>query len=147
MYTGFRHLHSYFAYLLFAVLIFSIVYVIVQMVKKKPFTESVRKVSLIGLIASHLQLLIGLVLYFISPRGISAFSGEMSEVMGDSLTRLYALEHPLTMIIAIVLITIGYSRAKKPGDDVRRFKTLLLFYILGLILMLSRIPWDAWPAF
>lgn len=147
MYTGFRHLHSYFAYLLLAVLIFSIVYVIVQMVKNKPFTESVRKVSLAGLIASHLQLLIGLVLYFISPRGISAFSGEMSEVMGDSLTRLYALEHPLTMIIAIVLITIGYSRAKKPGDDVRRFKTLLLFYILGLILMLSRIPWDAWPAF
>ena len=146
MYTGFRHLHSYFAYLLLAVLIFSIVYAIIQMVKKKPFTESVRKISLIGLIASHLQLLIGLVLFFISPRGLSAFSGEMSEVMGDSLTRLYALEHPLMMIIAIVLITIGYSKAKKPGDDVRRFKTILLFYILGLIFMLSRIPWDAWPA-
>lgn len=147
MYTGFRHLHSYFAYLLLAVLIYSVVYVIIQMVKKKPFTETVRKVSLMGLIASHLQLLIGLVLYFISPRGMSAFSGEMNQVMGDSLSRLYALEHPLTMIIAIVFITIGYSRAKKPGDDVRRFKTLLIFYIVGLILMLSRIPWDAWPAF
>jgi len=146
MYTGFRHLHSYFAYLLLAVLIFSIIYVVVQMVKSKPFTEAVRKVSLAGLIASHLQLLIGLVLYFISPRGLSAFSGEMSQVMGDATARLYALEHPLTMIIAIVLITIGYSRAKKPGDDVRRFKTLLLFYILGLILMLFLIPWEAWPS-
>ncbi len=147
MYTGFRHLHSYFAYLLLAVLIFSIIYVIVQFVKKKPFTEKVRKISLIGLIASHLQLLIGLVLYFISPRGISLFSDEMSQIMGDSVTRLYAIEHPLTMIIAIVLITIGYSKAKKPGDDVRRFKTLLLFYLIGLILMLTRIPWDAWPSF
>lgn len=147
MYTGFRLLHSYFAYLLLAVLIFSIIYVIVQFVKKKPFTEKVRKISLIGLIASHLQLLIGLVLYFISPRGISLFSDEMSQIMGDSVTRLYAIEHPLTMIIAIVLITIGYSKAKKPGDDVRRFKTLLLFYLIGLILMLTRIPWDAWPSF
>lgn len=146
MYTGFRHLHSYFAYLLLAVLVLSIVYVMIQMVRKKLFSDTVRKVALVGLIASHLQLLIGLILYFISPRGITVFSGEMSAVMGDSLTRLYALEHPLTMIIAIILITVGYSKAKKPGDDVRRFKTLLLFYILGLILMLSRIPWEAWPA-
>lgn len=146
MYTGFRHLHSYFAYLLLAVLVLSIVYVMIQMVRKKLFSDTVRKVALVGLIASHLQLLIGLILYFISPRGITVFSGEMSAVMGDSLTRLYALEHPLTMIIAIILITLGYSKAKKPGDDVRRFKTLLLFYILGLILMLSRIPWEAWPA-
>lgn len=98
--------------------------------------------ALWGFIASHIQLLIGLVLYAVSPVGLSNFSGE---AMGESLSRLYILEHPLTMIIAIVLISIGYIKAKKPNDDVRRYKTIILFYTLGLILILLRIPWQVWP--
>ena len=142
MYTGLKHLHSYLAYLLLAALVFSIIYVIIQFVGKKSFTEKVRKITLIGFIATHLQLLIGLVLYFISPVGLSNFSGE---AMSESLSRLYILEHPLTMLIAIVLVSVGYIKAKKPGDDARRFRTVIIYYGLGLILMLSRIPWSAWP--
>ena len=143
MYTGLQHLHSYFAYLLLAILAFSLIYTIVMFVKKKPFTEKVRKVALAGFIATHLQLLIGLVLYVISPRGLSNFS---SEAMGDSLSRLYILEHPLTMIIGIILISVGYIKAKKPGDDIRRFRTIIIFYLLGLIAILLRIPWQVWPS-
>ncbi len=142
MYIGLKHLHSYLAYLLLAALIFSIVYVIIQFVGKKSFTEKVRKVTLVGFIATHLQLLIGLVLYLISPVGLSNFS---SEAMSESLSRLYVLEHPLTMLIGIILVSIGYIKAKKPGDDARRFRTIIVFYGLGLILMLSRIPWSVWP--
>ena len=142
MYTGLKHLHSYLAYLLLAALVFSIIYVIIQFVGKKSFTDKVRKVTLIGFIATHLQLLIGLVLYVISPVGLSNISGE---AMSESLSRLYILEHPLTMLIAIVLVSVGYIKAKKPGDDARRFRTVIIYYGLGLILMLSRIPWSAWP--
>jgi len=142
MYTGLKHLHSYLAYLLLAALVFSIIYVIIQFVGKKSFTEKVRKVALIGFIATHLQLLIGLVLYVISPVGLSNFSGE---AMSESLSRLYILEHPLTMLVAIVFVSVGYIKAKKPGDDVRRFRTIIIYYGLGLIFMLSRIPWSVWP--
>lgn len=142
IYTALKHLHSYLAYLLLAILIYSLVYAVVMFFKKKPFTEKVRKVALAGFIASHLQLLIGLILYVISPVGLSNFSGE---AMQESLSRLYILEHPLTMIIGIVLISVGYIKAKKPGDDVRRFKTIILFYTLGLGLILLRIPWQVWP--
>jgi len=142
MYTGFKHLHSYLAYLLLAALVFSIIYVAIQFVGKKSFTDKVRKIALVGFIASHLQLLIGLVLYIISPNGLTNFSGE---AMSESLSRLYILEHPLTMLIAIVLVSVGYIKAKKPGDDARRFRTIIIFYGLGLILMLSRIPWSVWP--
>jgi len=143
MYTGLQHLHSYFAYLLLAVLVFSLVYAVTMFVRKRPFTEKVRKVALVGFIATHLQLLIGLVLYVVSPRGLSNFSGE---AMGDSISRLYILEHPLTMIIGIILISIGYIKAKKPGDDVRRYRNIILFYALGLALILLRIPWQEWPS-
>jgi NADH:ubiquinone oxidoreductase subunit 2 (subunit N) len=125
-----------------AILALVFIYVLYSFVSKKPFTEKVRKSALVGLIVSHLQLLVGLVLYFISPVGISNFSGE---AMGDSMARLYMLEHPLTMIIAIILITVGYSKAKKKGDNATRYKKILIYYGLGLFLILLRIPWSAWP--
>lgn len=142
MYTGLQHLHSFLAYILLAAIIIPLVYVAIRFVKQGAFDEKVRKMALAGFIVSHLQLLIGLVLYVISPVGLSNLS---AEAMQGTLTRLYAVEHPLTMIIAIVLITIGYIKAKKPGDDARRFKTIIIFYGLGLILVLIRIPWQVWP--
>lgn len=142
MYIGFKHLHSFLAYVLLAAIIFSLVYAIIKFVKQANFNEKVRKVTLIGFIAAHLQLLIGLILYFVSPWGFASLSGD---VMQDSFARLLSIEHPLTMIIGIVLISVGYIKAKKPGDDARRFKTIILFYTLGLIFILSRIPWQVWP--
>ncbi|SMO47418.1 hypothetical protein [Fodinibius sediminis] len=142
MYTGFLHLHSGIAYIVLAVLIFSFIYVLLNFLKKRPFTDKLRKASLVGLIAAHLQLLIGLVLYFISPKGVSNFSGE---AMGDAMSRLYMLEHPLTMIIGIILITIGYSKAKSGTNDAARYKKLLIYYGLGTLFILIRIPWSVWP--
>jgi hypothetical protein len=49
------------------------------------------------------------------------------------------------MTITIVLVSVGYIKAKEPGDDARRFKTVILYYSLALILILIRIPWQAWP--
>lgn len=140
MYTGFQHLHSGLAYLVLLILVGVIIYALMGVINNKPFTEKSRKISLIGLIAAHTQLLIGLVLYFISPNVI--FSGD---AMGETMSRLYLLEHPLTMIIGIVLITIGYSKAKSGADDAARYKKILIFYGLGLFLILLRIPWSVWP--
>ncbi|MEL7834068.1 cytochrome B [Fodinibius sp. Rm-B-1B1-1] len=142
MYTGFQHLHSGIAYLVLLILVGVVIYAAMNFINNKPFTEKSRKISLIGLIAAHTQLLIGLVLYVISPVGLSNFSGE---AMGDAMSRLYMLEHPLTMIIGIVLITIGYSKAKSGDDDAARHKKIFIFYGLGLFLILLRIPWSVWP--
>ena len=142
MYTGFKHLHSTLAYILLAALVFSILYTLFSYLNKKPFTEGNRKMALIGLISAHLQLVIGLVLYFISPLGLSNASGA---AMKDSASRFYFLEHPLMMIIGIVLITVGYSRAKRLREDKKRYMSILIFFTLGLVLILSRIPWQVWP--
>ena len=58
--------------------------------------------------------------------------------------RLLAVEHPLMMIIAIVLITIGWSKHKKKTTDTAKFKMFAIFYGLGLLVILSRIPWNNW---
>ena len=141
MYTGLMHAHSGLAYLLLAALIFAIVYNLIGFMGNKPFTEGNRKIAMIGLIATHIQVVIGLVLYFVSPNGLGNFSGGN---MKDGAARLLMLEHPLTMIIAAVLITIGYSKAKRLTDSNARYKKILIFFTLGLILILSRIPWSNW---
>jgi hypothetical protein len=66
--------------------------------------------------------------------------------MKDAALRLTSMEHPLTNIIAVVLITIGWSKHKKLIDSKSKFKTFAIFYTLGLILILARIPWHLWFA-
>lgn len=141
MYTGFKHLHSYFAYISLALLLIAIVYTAYCWMNNKPFVKRNRIIAMLGMVSTHIQLILGLVLYFISPLGLSNLSGE---TMKNSMARLYALEHPLTMIIAIVLITFGYSKAKRLIEDKRKYKTIVMFFSIGLFLILIRIPWNAW---
>jgi hypothetical protein len=140
MYTGIKHFHSGLAYLLLAALVVAVIYAIVS--RKKPFTAGSRKIALMGLICTHLQFVLGIVLYFLSPLGASNFSGE---AMKEKISRLYIVEHPLTMLIAIVLVTIGYSRIKRLDSDSRKYSSMIVFYGIGLLLMLSVIPWKVWP--
>lgn len=138
MLTGMKHLHSTLAIILLLALVVAIVITLANYLGKKPYN---RKIALLGLISAHLQLVVGLVIYFVSPLGIQAFSGEN---MKNSLSRLYFLEHPIMMILAIVLITIGYSKSKRMLDSQKANKTVLIFYIIGFIFILSRIPWSTW---
>lgn len=138
MLTGMKHLHSTLAIILLLALVISIVITAINYFNAKPYN---RKIALIGFISAHLQLVIGLVIYFVSPLGMQSFSGEN---MSNSLSRLYFLEHPLMMIIAIILITIGYSKAKKAKEDYAANRTVFITYTIALILILSRIPWSTW---
>lgn len=144
MYTGIKHLHSYWAYLVLLIVFLATINALVKYFGKKPYESKDFRISLFALIVSHLQLLIGLVIYFVSPY-FSAFSNQgMGEVMKNSNLRLYLIEHPITMILAIVFITMGYSKHKKELSSRPKFKKLGIFYTLALILILSRIPWQAW---
>ncbi len=142
MQTGFQHLHSGLAYLVLAGLIAVFIYALIGTLSKRKFSDKDRKFGLLGLIPAHIQLLVGIIMYFLSPLGYSNLRS--GNVMGDEVSRLYALEHPLINIIAVILITVGYSRAKKLSSDRARFRSLYMFYGAAFVLILSRIPWDAW---
>ena len=144
MYTAIQHLHSYWAYLVLLIVVLATFNAIIKSAGKKPFVAHDFRISLFALIVMHLQLLIGLVLYFVSPY-ISAFAEVgMGGVMKDDTLRLYLIEHPTTMILAIVFITMGYSKHKKKLSSSKKFRTISIFYAIALILLLTRIPWQAW---
>ena len=139
MYYFIQKFHSGWAYLALLILLVAVINSWIGMTSKKDFTPKDRKIAMSGLIATHIQLLVGLILWFVSPLGKAAFGN-----MSDAATRLTSLEHPLINIIAIVLITIGWSRHKKAASNETKFKSIALFYSLGLALILIRIPWYLW---
>ena len=143
-YEWILNLHSYLAYIVLAILFLAVANAIIGMVNNKDFSlQKDFRIGLFALILAHTQLLIGFVLYFVSPRFAL---WEAGGVMKNSLARLYLVEHPLMNIIAIVLITIGWSKHKKIMEAKGKFKTFAIFYGLGLLLLLSRIPYGQWFA-
>lgn len=142
MYTGLQHLHSGLAYLALLALIIVIFWMLFKTMSGKEFSEKDRKIAMIAFIISHIQLLVGLILYFVSPLGFSLLTS--GTAMGDPTARLTALEHPVINILAIILISVGYIRAKKLTISQAKFRSIYMMYALGLVLILSRIPWNSW---
>jgi NADH:ubiquinone oxidoreductase subunit 2 (subunit N) len=139
MYDFIKQFHSGWAFLAILVLAIAVVNSFIGRSSNKEFTAKDRKIALFALIGTHTQLLVGLVLYFVSGRGFASL-GQMK----DASLRLTSLEHPLINIIAIALITIGWSKHKKAATNEAKFKSIAVFYGLGLVLILSRIPWSLW---
>jgi hypothetical protein len=131
IYKFFLELHSGFRYIVFILLLLAIIRAWADWLGKKPYSEGQRKLNLFALISAHTQLLIGLVLYFLSP-----FVQFNSQTMKDDTTRYWTVEHLTAMIIAIVLITIGHSKSKKAVLPEGKHKAIAIFYTLALVIII-----------
>ena len=113
MYETVLNVHSYLAYVVLAVLFLAVANALMGLVGNKVFNlQKDYRLSLFTLILSHIQLVVGLILFFVSTNGLKAIQ---TLGMGglNAPSRLLAVEHPFINIIAIVFITIGWSRHKK----------------------------------
>ncbi|MEJ6791290.1 MAG: hypothetical protein QNK89_00730 [Lacinutrix sp.] len=137
----FKILHSYWAYLVFFMMVIATANALIKYFGKKEYEARDFRLALFTLIVSHIQLLIGIALWFTQD-----YFGEssMKEVMGNSALRSNAVEHPIAMILAVVFITIGYSKHKKKLTSAGKLKPLAIFYTLALVLVLAKIPWNTW---
>lgn len=134
--------HSGIGILILFGLLLIILYLVVRYVMKKPFNKSNKTMALIGLTLVHLQVILGLVLYLISPLGVANFSGA---AMKDSISRLYMLEHPVGMIVAAIVITIGYLAINNDRlSDARKYSRVLFLYAIGYSFILYSTPWFVW---
>lgn len=141
MYRVLQLIHSYWAYLVFITLLLAFINALLGLSGNKHFTDKDRRLTLFALIGAHVQFLLGIILYMVSPLGIKNFG---AGTMKDATARLYALEHPLVMLIAVVLITIGYSKSKRLTNHQAKFRTISITFGIAFLLILSRIPWHAW---
>jgi len=143
MYETVQILHSYWAYLVVLILTLATFNALFKLLGKKEFNNNDLRISLFAVIVSHIQLLIGLVLYFVSPLGLESIK---TNGMGGltSFARQIAVEHPFVGILGIIFITIGFSKHKKKLTALKKFKTITIYYFIAWLLILSRIPWSTW---
>ena len=142
MYSLLKNVHSYWALLVLLLLILCILNAIAGKIKRKKFESNDLRLSLFALIFSHIQLLIELILYFVSPWFDQWSNLGLGGVIKNTQARLYLLENPFSNILAIILITIGWSLHIRQSDPSKKFLRIALFYGLGLLLLLRRILWE-----
>lgn len=129
-----KELHSGFRYIVFILVLIAIIQSLLGWFGQKPYTSLNRKINLFALISAHTQLLIGVVLFFISP--LVAFN---SDTMKNEVTRYFTVEHWVGMIIAIVLITIGHSKSKKIILPESKHRTVAIYYIIAFLIIVATI--------
>jgi cytochrome b561 len=140
MYSGLLHAHSGLRYIVLLLLVLAIFRAVVSLKNKTPFGKGHKMLYMFAMVSTHIQLVIGLLLYLISPV-IEVAMSDMGMAMKDKVLRFWAVEHFSMMLIAIVLITAGYSLSKRSKEDSQKHKRVLIFYSIGLLLILASIPW------
>jgi hypothetical protein len=139
-----KMIHSLWAYIVLLLIIVAVINAIIGVTSKKEFSAKDLRISLFALIASHIQLVIGFIAYYVSTYYNVMRTAGMGEVMKNSELRKPLVEHPLLILVAIALLTIGFSKHKKKTTSASKFKTIAIFYAIGLILILAVIPWNLW---
>lgn len=90
----------------------------------------------------HIQLMLGFTLYFLSPL-ISAFRQQGIQAGGQLV--FFGLAHSGLMLLSVVLITVGSAMAKRQPADRAKFRTMLIWFSVGLLLIFLAIPWPFSP--
>lgn len=132
-----HHAHSGLRWVVLILVLATIFKAFSGMSGNKTFTAGDKKLALFALMSVHIQLVLGLVLYF----KLIADGLDFAASMKNPVTRFFSVEHITGMLIAIALITVGYSKSKRATSDKAKFKSLAIFFTIGLIIILAMIPW------
>lgn len=144
MYITLLAIHSLVRWLVLSSLLVAIYRAFFGWSSSKSFTTVDETVRLTMVTMTNIQVSLGLGLYAISP--ITAyFSHHFQVAVHTGELRFFGLEHAFMMIIATILISIGSVKVKKKGTDREKFRTMAIWFTLGLLVILIAIPWPFSP--
>ena len=142
MQTGLLHLHNILRWVILILLVLSIAKAYAGWTGKKAFSAGDKKVWLFTMISGHITLLLGLYQVALGRYGfLTTTLPEGTSFMKDKFFRFYWVEHPVGMLIAIVLMTLGHGMAKKAVSDETKYKKAFYYFLIALIVILASIPW------
>jgi hypothetical protein len=142
MYTTILAFHNILRWVVLLAGLFAAVRALQGWLGKRDWTPLDNQAGLIFTISMDVQLLLGLLLYFVlSPITKQAFTN-FGAAMSNSALRFYAVEHFLTMLVAVVLAHVGRSRAKKAIDSTHKHRLAAIFFTLAMLAILAAIPWS-----
>jgi hypothetical protein len=142
METGLLHLHNLLRWIIVILLLLSIVKAYTGWKGNKSFSAGDAKIWLFTMIASHITLLLGLYQWLMGRYGILTYEiPEGSSRMKDPFIRFFQVEHPVSMLLAILFITLGRGMAKKNLNDTLKYRQAFVYFFVALLLLLAAVPW------
>lgn len=138
-----KEIHSFVAFIFLASTLVFVIYSISNFVKKIPFSSTQVVLSKMSFITSHIQLLLGILLWWFHGYA-EILSTDAKSIMSDSAMRKMIVEHPMTNILAIILLTIGYISIKKSSLDESKHKKGFIYFGIAVIFILAMIPYKSW---
>jgi hypothetical protein len=138
MQKGLLDLHSVMRWLIILFALLTLIKGLGGMNGKKPFAKGDKRTALFLMISCDIQLLLGFILYFMNGWW-SVLTG--GSAMASNYNRFFAVEHAVGMLVAIVLVHIGYSATKKDIADGAKFKRLFWYTLVAMIIIMATIPW------
>ena len=144
MYTTILFLHSFWRWLVLLSLVYAIYRGASGWLGNKLFTGTDNTARHVTATIAHVQLALGYILYFISPLVIY-FRSYFSESSNQPELRFFGIIHIAFMTLAIILITIGSSLAKRADADISKFRIMTIFFFIALLLIVAAIPWPFSP--
>lgn len=130
-------LHSYNRYLILVALVYVLFRSWSGWMGKKPFekADNTASVALLGL--AHLQLVLGLIQYFVTSTYTRDGMADMGAAMKNEWLRYFMVEHAFMMIIAVVFIQIGRTTSKKSTTDEMKHKKLAIWTTSAALLIVA----------
>ncbi len=144
MYQAITILHSYTRWFVLLSLVYAIVRANKGFRSKLGFTKSDNRLRHWTATMAHVQLVLGILLYTQSPV-VKYFWQSYREGIKNLDGLFFAILHMTFMLMAIVVITIGSAMAKRKAVDHEKFKTMLIWYAIALLIILIAIPWPFSP--
>ena len=137
MYNALVHAHSGLRWVALGLLLFALFNAVKKQTSGR-YEKKDKMINLFAMVFLHIQLLIGLGLFFMNDMSKVNYSEGWMKV---PLSRFFGLEHFLGMILAIAIVTIGRKKAEKLTGTRDKHRKIIVFYTIGLILILASIPW------
>jgi hypothetical protein len=142
MYTPLLGFHNLMRWIVLGVGLWAVARAYLGWARKTTWTLVDRRAGLFLTIAFDLQMLLGLLLYFLfSPITRLALT-DFGAAMASGDLRFFALDHPLEMLTALILAHVGSALSRKAPDDAGRHRRAAIFYTLSLAAVLLAVPWS-----
>jgi cytochrome c biogenesis factor len=142
MYAAFLALHNILRWVVIILAILALVRAYRGWLGKREWTSADRKSASFFSISMDIQLLLGLILYFLlSPLTRPVLEGQMGLVMGNIEMRFFGVEHIFYMILGVVFVHVGTILSRRADDPVAKHRRAAIWFTLAAIVLIVGIPW------
>jgi hypothetical protein len=145
MYPAILLVHSWLRWAVLLLAVLAIVRAISGAMGRRPWQPADERAGKFFVIALDIQMLLGLVLYFLLSPITRAALSDFGGAMQNPGTRFWAVEHVFGMVVAIVLAHRGQSRVRQLSEPIRKHRVAAVFFTLALVAILASIPWPGTP--